>query len=72
MPPSVCSTTVPASVYFAWMREEILVLSFDTVAKAMVTGGIVESITRAKSHPLTNAIMKPPIKVERSCMKFPT
>jgi hypothetical protein len=54
------------------MRVESLVISFDTIAPAIAIGGMLESITRAKSHPLTNAIMKPPIKVERSCMDFPT
>ena len=72
MAPSVCSTTLPASPYFACMRVESLVISFDTIAPAIAIGGMLESITRAKRHPLTNAIMKPPMKVERSCMDFPT
>jgi hypothetical protein len=54
------------------MRVESLVISLDTIAPAMAIGGMLESITRAKSHPFTNAIIKPPIKVERSCMDFPT
>jgi hypothetical protein len=48
------------------------VINFETIAPAMIIGGTVESITRAKSHPLVNAMMKPPMKVERSCMDFPT
>lgn len=54
------------------MRVETLVISLDTMAPAMAIGGMLESITRAKSHPLTNATIKPPTKVERSCMDFPT
>jgi hypothetical protein len=54
------------------MRVESLVITFETIAPAMAVGGMLESITRAKSHPLTNAIIKPPTKVERSCMDFPT
>jgi hypothetical protein len=72
MAPRVCSTIFPASPYFACMRVESDVISHDTIAPATTIGGMLESITRAKSHPLTNAIMKPPTKVERSCMDFPT
>jgi len=70
--PSICSTTFPASPYFACMRVESLVITFETIAPAMAVGGMLESITRAKSHPFVNAMMKPPMKVERSCMNFPT
>lgn len=66
MAPRVCSTTSPASPYFACIWVESLILNFDIIAKATAIGGMLESITRARSHPLTNAIMKPPTKVERS------
>ena len=72
MAPRVCSTTFPASPYFACMWVESLILNLVMIAKEIAIGGMLESITRAKSHPLTNAIMKPPMKVERSCMDFPT
>jgi hypothetical protein len=72
MAPRVCSTTFAASPYFACMRLESLALNIDTHAKAIATGGMLESITRARYHPLTNAIAKPPTQVERSCMVFPT
>jgi hypothetical protein len=72
MAPRVCPTTFPASPYFACMWVESLILNFVMIAKEIAIGGMLESITRAKSHPLTNAIMKPPIKVERSCMDLPT
>ena len=54
------------------MWVESLTLNLVMIAKEIAIGGMLESITRAKSHPLTNAIMKPPTKVERSCMDLPT
>lgn len=38
----------------------------------MTMAGMHESRTRERSHPFTKAIMKPPKKVETSCMNFPT
>jgi hypothetical protein len=71
MAPIVCSAMFPASPYFSCMRVEILVINLDTKAPATAIGGMHESSTSAKSHPLTNAIMKPPKKVERSCIHLP-
>jgi hypothetical protein len=48
MAPRVCSTTFAASPYFACMRLESLALNIDTHAKAIATGGMLESITRAR------------------------
>jgi hypothetical protein len=62
----------PASPYFACILLERFVMILDTIAPATATGGMLESMTSARSHPLTNAIMKPPKKVERSCMHMPT
>jgi hypothetical protein len=72
MVPIVCSTMSPASTYFARIRVEIFAILLDTITPVRTTGGILESKTSAKSHPLTNAIMKPPKKVDRSCMYLPT
>lgn len=72
MAPIVCSTTFPESPYFACMRVESFALNINKDAKATTIGGMLESITIAKFHPLTNAIMKPPTKVERNCMDLPT
>lgn len=72
MVPIVCSTIFPASPYFACVRVESLVNNLDTIAPATAIGGMLESKTRAKSHPLTNAITKPPKKLEKSSMHLPT
>jgi hypothetical protein len=44
----------------------------DIVAPAITIGGILDSITDDKSHPLVKATAKPPINVEVSCINFPT
>ena len=72
MVPIVCSTMSPASPYFAWILLESFVIILDTIAPATTIGGMLESITSAKSHPLINAIMKPPKKVDNSCIYLPT
>jgi len=66
MEPTVCSTTVPASAYAFCPRLDNLATVSDMTAPAMTIGGILDSMTSVKSHPLENAIAKPPTKVEMS------
>jgi len=44
----------------------------DRIPPVTTTHGIHESKITASRHPLTKAITKPPIKVEASCINFPT
>jgi hypothetical protein len=41
-------------------------------APAITIGGILDSITAAKSHPLEKATTNPPTNVAVSCKNFPT
>jgi hypothetical protein len=68
----VCSATLPASPYFICARVESVEISRETIAPAMTIGGIQESITSVRCHPLTKATMKPPKNVVVSCKNFPT
>lgn len=72
MDPMVCSTTLPASEYAACPRLDSFAIIHDMTAPAMAMGGKLESMTRERSHPLANAMMKPPKKVDNSCTNFPT
>jgi hypothetical protein len=41
-------------------------------APAITSRGMEDNMTRVSSHPLTNAMMKPPMNVDTSCINFPT
>jgi len=72
MEPIVRSTISPASLYDARPSLDILDSIFATIPAATTNGGIVESITRVRSHPLMNASTNPPKKVVISCTNLPT
>lgn len=70
MDPSVCSTADPASAYAFRPRLDNLDSKKYMIPKAMTIGGKLANMTRDKSQPLVNAIIKLPIKVETSCTKL--
>jgi hypothetical protein len=47
-------------------------MMMDITAPDATRRGIEDDRTRVRSHPLINAITKPPTKVEISCTNFPT
>lgn len=72
MDPIVCSAMFPASAYAICPWLDIFDMKIDTAAPATARGGMHDNITSVRSHPFTNATTKPPMKVETSCMNFPT
>lgn len=61
MEPIVCATTVAASESAACFWEARLPTSLIMTTPAMTRGGIEDNIVRVRSHPLKNAIRKPPM-----------
>jgi hypothetical protein len=44
----------------------------DNPAPAITSRGMEDSMTRVRSQPLINDIIKPPMNVDTSCINFPT
>lgn len=72
MEPTVWSTTDPASAYADCPRVDNFDIIKDIAAPARTMKGILQIMTSVKSHPLINAMTKPPKNVEISCINFPT
>ena len=68
----VCSTIFPASSYDSCLFRDIWARNRETVAKDKMLGGMHASTRRASIQPLMNPMIKPPMKVVKSCMYFPT
>lgn len=72
MEPIVCSTTVAALAYAFCPRDAILDTTKDMIPPDITSGGIDDNMTSVRSHPLVNAMRKPPKNVDISCINFPT
>lgn len=69
--PMVCSTVSPASLYDVCLLLETLVRACAETALAIAINGSDVSMTRVRSHPLVNAMIKPPMKLDNSSTSFP-